>query len=220
MNYKQIYDKLPGNWNELLLKDYIKLAPVINESDKEPDLIDFDIYTVNHLSDIEKNMNLISLLTDIPMDVLDELPTSKVFDMINKLSFMQTPPEKRKPSISYIQFDELSYDGFVHFNKLSLEFTEAGILSSTVENIPLMLAVFAKDKIHNEDFFLNQSMVEVIAGFFTVQKNTEKFLQRSQRSSFLQLKKITLKTGMQMLMQSFKNLNPFKKTLTKDGTIL
>ncbi|WP_457133976.1 hypothetical protein [Mucilaginibacter sp. UYNi724] len=220
MNYKQILDKLPGDWNELLLKDYIKLSPVINESDKEPDLIDFDIFTANHLSDIEKNMTLISLLTDIPMDVLDELPTSKIFEMIDKLKFMQTLPDKRKPTIKYIQFEDLTYDSFVHFNKLSLDFTEAGILSSAIENIPSMLAVFAKDKNHNEEYFLNQSMVEVIAGFFTLQKNTERFLQRSQASSFRQLNRITLKTGLKMLMQSFKNLNPFNKSSTNGGTTL
>ena len=55
MNYKDIINKLPGNWNELMLKDYIKLAPVISEIEEDV-IYDTDIFTKHYLTEIDKNI--------------------------------------------------------------------------------------------------------------------------------------------------------------------
>lgn len=154
MNYKELLNKLPSNWQEVKLKDYIKLAPVLNVSDKKDELVDEDIYTIKHLSDLDMSVQFISLLTDTPVDDIESLSMVEVNQLIQKLTFIGTVPETVKPTIKYKEFSELSYDNFITFQKLSMDFTEDGILTSAVENLPVMLSLFAKDPNHNPDYFL------------------------------------------------------------------
>lgn len=219
MNYKELLSKLPSSWEQLKLKDYIKLSPVLNKADNEED-IDVDIYTIKHLSDLDMNVNIISLLTDTPIDDIEALSMKEVNLLIEKLSFLGSVPKSVKSSIQFKTFDELSYDNFVHFQKLQLDFSEDGILSSAVDNLPTMLALFAQKAEHNEDYMLNLSIPEVIAGFFTVKKNTEKYIQHLVRSSHLKKFQMFLKAIKPVVTQYFKNRKVLKQTLTIDGTTL
>lgn len=219
MDYKQILNKLPGNWNELSLKTYIKLSPVLNDSDKEPELYNEDIFTEKLEADVDKNIQIISLLTDVPVEVLLTGYTMNQFEgFVSKLMFLATPPVTGKPVINYITFDKLTYDGFITFNKMQRDLSDEGILGSAINNLSTMLSIFSKDKLTPEQIE-NLSMPEVIAGFFTVAKNLEKSLKRSERSLLKQLMGIQLKTGKALVMQLLTKYNPFKKASPKDGTI-
>lgn len=219
MDYKQILNTLPGNWQELTLKTYIKLSPVLNDSDKEPELYNEDIFTEKLEADVDKNIQIISLLSDVPEAILLTGYTMNQFEeLVTKLMFLATPPVTDKPTINYISFDQLTYDGFITFNKMQKDFTDEGILGNAVSNLPMMLSIFSKDKLTPEQIE-NLSMPEVIAGFFTVAKNLEKSLKRSERSLLKQLMGIQIKTGKALVMQSLTKFNPFRKNSPKDGTI-
>jgi hypothetical protein len=219
MNYKELQNKLPSSWEQLKLMDYIKLSPVLNNADNEEDN-DVDIYTIKHFSDLDISVNIISLLTDTPVDGIEALQMKEVNLLIEKLSFLGSVPQTVKPTIKYKTFDQLSYDNFITFQKLSLDFSEEGILSSAVDNLPIMLALFAKDENHNTEYMLDLSMPEVIAGFFTVKRNTEKYIQRLVGSSLLKKHLMMWKAIPLVVTQYFKNRKALKQTLTKDGTIL
>lgn len=218
MNYKELLNKLPSSWEQLKLKDYIKLSPILNDADAE-ELTDEDIYTIKHLSDLDKSIQLISLLTDVSIDDIEELPMVQVSELINKLGFIGTAPQPGKPQTAYKQFDQLSYDAFITFQKLSLDFTEGGILSSAVSNLPVMLSIFAKDPNHNAEYFLSQSMPEVIAGFFMVSKNIERYLKRMERSLLVKKHLMFWKQISPVLTRFWQNRKASKQNLTPDGTI-
>ena len=216
MDYKEILKALPGSWNELSLRNYIKLSPVLNDSDKEPELYNEDIFTEKLESDIDKNIQIISLLTDVPeSELLTGYTMNQVTDMISKLMFMSTSPVTVKPTVKYITFDKLTYNDFVNFERMQKDFSDGGILGSAVGNLPEMLSIFSKRTPAEIEIL---SIPEVIAGFFTVAKNLEKYLKRSERSLYKQLMKIYLKTAKDLVMQSLMKFNLFKKTLAKGGT--
>lgn len=219
MSYKELLNKLPSSWEQLKLKDYIKLSPVLNESDKDNDLVDDEIYTIKHLSDLDMSVQIISLLTDTPVEDIEALSMLEVNQLIEKLAFIGTVPQAGKPKIAYKAFDELSYDNFITFQKLSMDFTKEGILSSAIGNLPVMLSLFAKDPNHNPEFIANLSMVECIPGFFTVKRNTEKYLQRLERSSLLKKHLMFWQAIPKVVTQYFRNRKASKLSLTKDGTI-
>lgn len=214
MNYKELLNKLPSSWEQLKLRDYIKLSPVLNAADTEGDLVDDEIYTIKHLSDLDLNVQIISLLTDTPVEDIEALSMLEVNQLIEKLAFIGTVPQTGKLLIKYKEFSDLSYDNFITFQKLSLDFTEEGILSSAIENLPVMLSLFAQKAEHNAEYFLNQSMPEVIAGFFTVKKNTEKYIQRLERSSLLKKHLMFWKAIPQVMTQYFRNRKALKQNLT------
>jgi hypothetical protein len=218
MNYKELLNKLPSSWEQLKLRDYIKLSPVLNAADKD-ELIDNDIYTIKHLSDLDLSVKIISLLTDTPVDDIEALSMLEVNQLIEKLSFIGSVPQTGKPKIAYKEFSELSYDNFITFQKLSLDFTQEGILSSAIGNLPVMLSLFAKDEKPNPEFILNLSMPEVINGFFTVLRNTEKYIQRLERSSLLKKHLMFWKAIPLVVTRYFRNRKVLKRSLTKDGHI-
>jgi hypothetical protein len=219
MDYKEILKALPGNWNELTLRTYIKLSPVLNDSDKEEELYNEDIFTEKLEADVDKNIQILGLLTDVPVEVLLTGYTMNQFEQfVTKLMFMSTAPVTVKPTVKYISFEKLTYDGFISFDRLHKDFSDGGILGSSVSNLPMMLSIFSKDKLTPEQIE-DLSIPEVIAGFFTVAKNLEKYLRRSERSLYKQLMKIYLKTAKALVMQLLMKYNPFKKISHKGGTI-
>ncbi|WP_428329036.1 hypothetical protein [Mucilaginibacter sp.] len=216
MNYKEILQKLPGTWAELKLKDYIKLSPVIQEPEEDV-LPDPDIFTNQYLTELDKNVHIISLLTDVPVEEIEKLTMVQLDEAVNKISFISTAPEQVKTQIKYKQFSELSYDNFITFQKLSLDFTPEKILSSAINNLPLMLSVFSKDNL-KEDYFLELSIPEIITGFFFVNLNIQKYLKRLVTSSYKQLMKAQIQTGKRILTRYWQNHNPLKKSSTRIGT--
>jgi len=217
MSFKEILNKLPSNWQQLKLKDYIKLSPVI--SDKEEDTVeDSVIFTKQYLSELEKNILVISLLTDTHIDVIEALTMVQLNEMVSKLNFLHSSPEAVKSSIKYKEFNQLSYDDFITFSKLSREFTEENILNTAIENLPLMLSVFSTDKLEPE-YFLELSIPEVIAGFFIVRKNTERYLRSLKASTLKQLMKIQMNQLKNLLIFWFRKINPFKRYFMKSGMI-
>jgi len=217
MNYKEIINKLPNTWDELTLKDYIKLSPVINDIDEDV-IQDPDLFTIKILSDLDKNIKIISLLSDTPVDAIEKLTMVQLNELVNRIAFINNVPDKPKTTVKYKSFDQLTYDNFITFEKLSMDFTPDNVLTTAIYNLPTMLAVFTKDNLTVEQF-LNLSMPEVIAGFFTVNQNIKKYLQHLQASSYKQMMRIQKNQLKNLLMLYWQNHNPFKKSLTKSGII-
>lgn len=216
MNLKDILNKLPGNWSELTLRDYIKLSPVISD-EPESELIDPDIITINILSELDKNIQIISLLSDSEVDVIEQLTMVQLNELVTKISFISELPSTVKPTIKYKQFSELSYDNFITFQKLNLDFTPDSILSNAVQNLPTMLSVFSQDN-KDPEYFLDQSMPEVLAGFFIVISNTKKYLKRTEASLYKLMMITQWKQLTKILTLLLMKLNPFKKSSLKSGT--
>lgn len=217
MNYKELYNKLPQKWEDFSLKEYLKLSTVISDR-VEDELTDPDIITIKYLDDLDKNIQIISLLTGTSVEEIEQLTMVQLNELINKINFMSSIPKNPKHTIKYKQFNELSYDNFITFQKLSLDFTDDKVLTSAIHNLPMMLSVFSKDS-HNEEYFLNQSMPEVIAGFFIVNQNIQKYLKRSQASLYKKMMKQQAKQMKHLMTLSLRKVNPFRKSLTKSGTI-
>ena len=218
INHKELLKKLPGQWSDLKLKDYIKLAPVINGTQVADDVFDADIYTAKIESDLDKSLSIISLLTDVTVEELEAKPMTEVTELIGKLSFMNDLPNQDKPVTKYKKFTELTYDGFITFEKLQRDISDEGILGNAISNLPVMLSVFSKDGLTPEQIE-ELSMSEVIASFFILEKNIQKYLRSIQRSLLLQVMKNKTKEGKQILTQYLKNLNPFNRNSRQGGTI-
>ncbi|MDN3551606.1 hypothetical protein [Mucilaginibacter aquaedulcis] len=87
MNFKELYKKLPLTWEERTLKDYIKLSPILNDDETEP--IDEDIVTVKMLLDLNKNIHVLSLLTDVSVEAIEALKMGELTQLISVKSSYQ-----------------------------------------------------------------------------------------------------------------------------------
>lgn len=211
MNHKEILNKLPSNWQELKLKDYIKLAPAINDDDSA--MVDPDYWTKQYLTDLEKNIQIISLLTDTAVEVIEAFTMAQLDELVTKVSFLNEAPKSPKTSVKYKEFNQLSYDNFITFQKLQTDFTPDKILTSAIHNLPMMLSVFSKDSL-SEDYFLNLSMPEIIAGFFLLTRNIEKYLRHLKASSLKQLMNIQVNQIKNLLIFWWQKVRTSKKSLT------
>ena len=131
---------------------------------------------------------------------------------------MNELPNQDKPVTKYKTFTELTYDGFITFEKLQRDISNDGILGNSINNLPVMLSVFSKDNLTPEQIE-QLTMPEVIAGFFTVVRNSQKYMRNIQRSLLLQIMKNKIKEGKQILTPYLKKANPFNRNSTRGGTI-
>ena len=76
---------VPTSWNEITLKKYQLIEEYYSDKDKK-----FDVREIIHI------------LIDRPIDYVNSLPIEFLEDIMDKLSFLQTQPEEKKPTNTVI----------------------------------------------------------------------------------------------------------------------
>lgn len=191
INTKELTEQLPGSWDEMYLKDYMRLLDIqIKEHDPETD---------NLFVGVDNIIEVLSELTDISVDELESVPFHQIQPMVEKLSFILTPPEPLNQStINWKKLEEITYDNFVTFLKLSAD---------PLHNLPQIIKGLAKDKWTDEQI-ANMSVTEAHTGFFFLRKYLRKYLKHTVFS----LRATRLRQRMTTLFREKSNHNeqPFK----------
>ena len=79
--------RVPTSWNEVTLKQFDKILEISNNKD---------------LTIAEREIRLIAALTDTDISVIQYLDAPSFQNISNKLSFLNTKPEKRVPVDSFV----------------------------------------------------------------------------------------------------------------------
>ncbi|GAA4326157.1 hypothetical protein [Flaviaesturariibacter amylovorans] len=167
INTKTLIQSLPSSWDELPLKDYIKLTQVeIADQDPEDPL--------NLFTGLDNTIRVAAVLTNTPIDALEALPASIVMEMGKKLAFISEPLKpSKKGLIQWKDVESVSYDDFVTFQQLS---------KNPLPNLHLLIKAFSKNKL-TEDEILNLSTQEAMSGFFTLRMYVRKYFKTTSRST-------------------------------------
>ena len=179
----EILKKLPTSWNEFKLKDYLKVADVVITEDEDV------------LNGLENSLKLISALTDIPANELEEYSLADINLIADKISFINKLPEPGKESIiKWKNVETVKYNDFLNFMNLSKE---------PIKNLALIIQSFSTNEM-TEDEALNLSMQECMNGFFLLTSQLKKSVHRSIHSLAVKLKKRKVKVP---IMISHSKLN-------------
>ena len=184
--FEQLNNELPKSWEEMTLKDFIKITAIVIEEDQEFDGL---------FTGVDNTIEVISLLTDTPTSYIESLPLYQVQALANKMAFMlELPIPTTKSMIEWKGVNEITYNDFVLYQNNVKTF---------YQNVPLIIQTFSKNKLTG-DQINSMNMVEAYTGFFLLQSTVAKFILKTK----LFLEKKAMK---QLIKDKMKNLLTFKK---------
>lgn len=179
----EILDKLPSNWSEVKVSDFIKLGEI--------DIIESADFN-NQLDGIENTLQVISVFTDIPVSELEEYTYLELLPMGKKLDFMLTLPEvKKESSIKWKSISDITYNDFVVYQQVA---------TNLYQNLHLIIPAFSVNKISAEEA-LEMSVEEIHTAFFLLRKDVKKYLKRMKFYLKLRLLKLQSKKILKMIYQ-------------------
>lgn len=153
----KILDKLPSNWTEVTLRDYIKLSGIkVVETD------DVDGMSVG----IGNTLEVISVLSETSVERLEELPMQDILVLGKKVDFISIEPTITKSGdATFKSLEEITYNDFVTTNEI--------LSKEPFKNMHKIIKCFSKKKI-TEDEALDLTMPEVMNGFFLQRQGLKK----------------------------------------------
>jgi hypothetical protein len=193
MNHKDILNKLPSSWQEMKLRDYLKVTDLeISEDD--------DLF-----NGVDNTLRVISALADVPVPTLEELPYPQIMDLAKHIEFISTLPKPTKDTkLQWKKVESIKYNDFVTFLALSKE---------PIQNLPTIIQTFSKKELSEEEV-LDLDMVECYSGFFFLNKGLKKSFRRMIIYSSLKLIRQSVKMMWSALMGRIKRLlKAFKKSM-------
>lgn len=165
MTGEEIINKLPKDWSEFKLRDYLRVAQVetvVCASDDELDLFE---------AKVANSFILISALTDVPVDMISSMPWSEQRRAMEKLSFMNNEPGKKNEGLlDWKEPKELKYDDFLTFITSQHD----------PNNMPLIIKTLIKNEM-SEDEILQLGMDEIHHGFFLLNRILKKHRSHTLR---------------------------------------
>jgi len=95
--------KVPTSWSDITLEKFDKLVEVSNNVD---------------LTDIEREMKLVSICTDLSLDDIESLEMGQYSSIVSKLAFLSTPVKNGIPN-GRIFIDKKGYEVDMFMGKIS-----------------------------------------------------------------------------------------------------
>lgn len=175
MDYKEMMQKLPSNWGELKLKDYQKLLDLEIVEDDDMD---------NLFVGADNTLKVLAALTNTSFSVIETMPLGEISPLANRISFIQTLPERKKEGkIKWKKLEEVKYNDYITFLTLAKQ---------PLHNMHLILKDFSINKMSEEDA-LELGMDEVYCGFFLLLKQSKKLISNSIKTLALRVIKNKIK---------------------------
>lgn len=175
-NIENLLKLLPGSWDELKLKDFLKIVDVVVKDTDDMD---------NLFVGLDNMVSVISVLTSVSVKELEEFQLESVNRLVSKISFIQNQPKPAKTSIQWKKLEEISYNDYVFYISQSKDL---------LHNMPAIIKTFSKAEL-TEEQIKDLSMSEVHAGFFTLNKQLKKSTKSMLRQSLRALAKNKVKEG-------------------------
>ena len=175
---KELLNKLPSNWNEITLEQFQKITqvPITENNDG------FD--------GVENTLSILAVLLELPVEDIEALPMKDVIEMGNKLSFTTIPPEpNKKVKMKFKDIETLTYNDYIMFIQLQDKY---------ITNLHSIIKTLSIEKLTDEQV-LQMSIVDVMGGFFLLQKQLKQYLNHSIRSTIQLLIKQKAKQVLQRI---------------------
>lgn len=163
----ELLSKLPQSWDEVTLDFYITHLLKLEEK---------DIKSVEDM--YEDYINIASIYTEIPVEMIKKMPMVTVQLIHDRLSFLsQKPLKKEKSKYRWIKkIQDPDYDTFIFYLR-AIEVMAAG-------NFDIMIDLIEKicvDKLSHEEI-RKMPMSEVETGFFLLRKHLRRYSINSHNS--------------------------------------
>lgn len=185
MKLNDILHKLPSSWEDFKFGDYLKTLEVtIDESG-------------DSFAGLNNSLNVVSAITDIPVEELEQLPLNDVQVIGKRLSFITELPKdfKGKASLQFKSISEITYNDFT---------TYLGYADNVLPNLPILLKTFSKSPI-SEEQIKSLSVAEVYHYFFILKKIALKSLRHSTRLQAVKIMKLGMKDLKELISKKFRN---------------
>lgn len=168
---------LPDSWDQLLFKDYLILLSLTDIPSSDNDIDEA-------LNALDRNMSIISALTSVSVEQLENLPFNHIQAASSKLSFLVTevPNVKIKHKIKSV--DEVIFKDYVKYFQLTTN-------NKTMDHLQYILPMYYHDI--TEDDVLQMPAAYVLNAFFLLKKYRKRYVNYSifrtyLRTIFLMLK--------------------------------
>lgn len=172
---KELLERLPGDWSEFKLADYVKLGNIELEVDDE---------IGGTLAGLDNAIKIVAVIAGATIEELESMTMPEVNQLLSKVRFMTEHPKPlRSGKIKWKKASDTTYDDFITFVTLQRD---------TYNNMPLIIKAISADEMTDEEI-LNLPMDEVHTGFTALQSNTKRLLNRMRISSGLTLLKLIVK---------------------------
>ena len=183
LSTKELIEKLPSSWNDLQLKNFMKIMDVeIADSDEFGGMF----------NGVDNTIRIASVLTGVASEDLEKLPFKELNRVGETLTFMTTEPAPAKTStIQWKSLENVSYNDYVTFISLSKE---------PLKHLVTIIKAFSVNEM-TEEQIENLSTQDAMSGFFLLNSQLNKYLRRIIRSTTWKLK---MEKGKQAMKQLFK----------------
>lgn len=188
MNTKELIKSLPGYWEELKLKDYIRLTDIQVKEDNTDEFTGL-------FNGMDNTIQVASILSGMEPNDLESLPMGDIGAIGAKLSFLsQEFIPSNKSSIKWKDIEGCTYNDYITFLNLSKD---------PIKNLTHIIKAFSKDKLTDEQVS-NLSVQDVMTGFFLLRILVKKYLKRSIRYSKMKVMGQVIKETWKKLLTHFK----------------
>lgn len=196
-----ILKKLPKSWSDVTLDDFINKMLTLEVSEDE------------YLAGYENVIALSSLYLGLDVSIINEFPISVVRKMMEQFSFLNEKPKplKRPKYKPIIEIDEISYDTFILFTKVSEQ-----VSNKDYSNFPLLIRQSCKIDIPMDDI-MKMPMDEVENLFFFLRKALMKYLAATGRSYLAKILMMSVKGSLMKIKKKMPLKRTSKSTKTNIG---
>lgn len=178
MKINELLEQLPASWEQTTLEQFQKLTSIELTEDS------------GAFNGVQNSLEVISKLSGVSVEDLEELPMKDIQTLGSKISFMVTPPVPAKTcQFTWKKVDEITYNDYVNFIQLQ---------DKQIENLHVFIRNFSTTKL-TEYEILQLPITEVITGFFLFRKQLQSYLQTSILLTKTRLVKFKLKDKFQRL---------------------
>ena len=143
---------LPTSWDGVTFDQYQRIIDIV-----KPDAV------LTSLEQLDLNLQFISIFSGVAVDVLEGMSINHVGKLMNQLYWMDKPIKRKRATFKVVKFDDITYDAFVHFNKLAEMKT-----TNQIEYLSLFVDI-PKDELKQKP------ITEIMDGFFLLNRRYNKY---------------------------------------------
>lgn len=143
---------LPTSWDGVTFDQYQQIIDIV-----KPDAV------LSAMEQLDLNLQFISIFSGVAVNELENLPINRIGKLMNELHWMDKPINRKKATFKVVKFDHITYDAFVHFNKLAESKT-----TNQIEYLSLFVDI-PKDELKQKP------ITEIMDGFFLLNRRYNKY---------------------------------------------
>jgi hypothetical protein len=169
MNYTELKPLLPTKWEDIKLKDYMKISEAIVTTEEGLDEVEQSLQMVDNI------FNIVSKLTGISLVELMTIDMKDIKYVCADMSFIFTEIEPSAIHHPKMKTDvDTSYSNYITYSNLS------GDPTMIAQSLPVIVESFLKDVSTEE--IMDMNIVDVMTIFFCQVKLLRKYMKTTRQS--------------------------------------